>query len=39
MEIWKDGEECFKWWIQDDEIPGQMDLNLFLNNQDDSGGK
>ena len=28
---WTDGEEVFKWWIGDDSIEGQMDINDFIN--------
>lgn len=39
LQIGKAGESVYKWWVGDDSIPGQMDLNQFLNNQVDSGGK
>ena len=28
---WTDGEVVFKWWIGDDSIDGQMDINDFIN--------
>lgn len=27
---WKTGEECFLWWIDDPNIPGQMDIKDFI---------
>lgn len=31
---WKNGEELFKWWIQDDTIEGQMTLDDFLEDSE-----
>ena len=32
---WTDGEAVYKWWIQDDSIPGQMDIYEFLDKEDE----
>lgn len=32
---WTDGESVYRWWIQDDTIPGQMDIYSFLDNEDE----
>ena len=29
---WKNGEEVFLWWMQDENIKGQMNIEDFLNN-------
>ena len=31
---WENGEEVFKWWIQDDTIEGQMTLDDFLEDNE-----
>ena len=28
---WKDGYEVFLWWMEDDNIPGQMTIDDFLD--------
>lgn len=33
-EIWKNGEECFRWWIEDKTDPNQMTIEDFLNNEE-----
>lgn len=36
---WKTGEDVYKWWIQDDEIPGQMDLSQYLTSNNEPRGE
>ena len=31
LHCWKDGEAVYKWWIGDDSIDGQMNIDDFLN--------
>ena len=28
--VWKDADEVFAWWMEDKNIPGQINLDQFL---------
>ena len=32
---WKDAESTYRWWIQDDSIPGQMEIYDFIDEEGD----
>ena len=32
--IWRDGESVYRWWVQDKTIPGQMEIEDFLDKED-----
>lgn len=31
---WTDGEAVYRWWVQDDSIPGQMDIFDFIDKEE-----